>query len=224
MGTSPWSALVTPTALGSLCGVAFLYFVSLLGSRTLLPRNTPFIDRFTFIWLAFDGLIHTIYEGSFLWYSLPKPTVHSSTQPLAYLWKEYALADSRWGVGEETVVSLEILTVFIGAPLCFWIVYQLVKGDQARHYWIIVLCTGELYGGWMTFCPEWLTGSPSLDTSNPLYLWVYLVFMNFLWVFIPIYLMVDSYGQIAKALRLRSAISAPPSRNTRSKSMANKSH
>lgn len=27
---------------------------------------------------------------------------------------------------------------------------------------------------WMTFCPEWLTGSPNLDTSNPLYLWVYL--------------------------------------------------
>lgn len=26
----------------------------------------------------------------------------------------------------------------------------------------------------MTFCPEWLTGSPNLDTSNPLYLWVYL--------------------------------------------------
>jgi len=27
----------------------------------------------------------------------------------------------------------------------------------------------------MTFCPEWLTGSPNLDTSNALYLWVYLV-------------------------------------------------
>jgi hypothetical protein len=27
---------------------------------------------------------------------------------------------------------------------------------------------------WMTFCPEWLTASPNLDTSNPLYLWVYL--------------------------------------------------
>jgi hypothetical protein len=33
----------------------------------------------------------------------------------------------------------------------------------------------ELLSRWMTFCPEWLTGSPSLDTSNPLYLWVYLV-------------------------------------------------
>lgn len=27
----------------------------------------------------------------------------------------------------------------------------------------------------MTFCPEWLTGSPNLDTSNWLFLWVYLV-------------------------------------------------
>lgn len=27
----------------------------------------------------------------------------------------------------------------------------------------------------MTFCPEWLTGSPNLETSNFLYLWVYLV-------------------------------------------------
>ena len=28
---------------------------------------------------------------------------------------------------------------------------------------------------WLTFGPEWLTGSPNLDTSNALYLWVYLV-------------------------------------------------
>lgn len=27
----------------------------------------------------------------------------------------------------------------------------------------------------MTFCPEWLTGSPNLNTSNMLFLWVYLV-------------------------------------------------
>jgi hypothetical protein len=82
------------------------------------------------------------------------------------------------------------------------IVYQIVKRDPVRHYWIVVLSTAELYGGcvfpfwftwwpteigaqadddffstrsWMTFCPEWLTGSPSLDTSNPLFFWVYLV-------------------------------------------------
>jgi len=27
----------------------------------------------------------------------------------------------------------------------------------------------------MTFCPEWITGSPNLDTSNVLDFWVYLV-------------------------------------------------
>ena len=88
--------------------------------------------------------------------------------------KEYARADFRWGFSDPTVVSLEILTVLGAGPMCCYILYQLVKKDPARHYWIVVLCTAELYGGWMTFCPEWLTGSPNLDTSNPLYLYVYL--------------------------------------------------
>jgi hypothetical protein len=105
-----------------------------------------------------------------------------------------------------------VLTVLGAGPLAAFIVYQIVKRDPARHYWIIVLSTAEIYGGcvtdlcpfllgylgagaytrekewraddfprfasWMTFCPEWLTGSPSLDTSNPLFLWVYL-FVSF---------------------------------------------
>jgi len=57
----------------------------------------------------------------------------------------------------------------------------------------------------MTFCPEWLTGSPSLDTSNALYFWVYLVFMNVLWVIIPVWLMYDSYTHIAGSLRSAQA-------------------
>ena len=77
--------------------------------------------------------------------------------------------------------------------MCCYILKQLANDDPARHYWLIVLSTAELYGGfvsieckwrhfylfifysWMTFCPEWLTGSPNLNTSNALYLWVYLV-------------------------------------------------
>jgi len=57
----------------------------------------------------------------------------------------------------------------------------------------------------MTFCPEWLTGSPSLDTSNPLFFWVYLVFMNIIWVIIPMWLMYDSYTHIAGSLRAAQA-------------------
>lgn len=88
--------------------------------------------------------------------------------------KEYAAADYRWGFSDPTVVALELLTVLGAGPLCCYILKQLVDDDPARHYWIVVLSTAELYGGWMTFCPEWLTGSPNLNTSNALHLWVYL--------------------------------------------------
>lgn len=37
--------------------------------------------------------------------------------PFAKLWQEYAKADKRWGGVDLGVVSLEVLTVFVGAPL-----------------------------------------------------------------------------------------------------------
>lgn len=163
-------------------------------------------------------MIHFSFEGSFLYLSTFGRSVNTSVGPFAELCeylptsnftrltfccltagKEYTRADARWGTSDPTVVSLEILTVLGAGPMCCYIVNQIVKNDPARHYWIVVLSTAELYGGyvassavqmflrlklgiglgffisWMTFCPEWLTGSPSLDTSNPLYLWVYLV-------------------------------------------------
>ena len=61
--------------------------------------------------------------------------------------KEYALADFRWAVADPTVVSLEILTVLGAGPLALYIASLLARDDPARHYWIIVLSTAELYGG-----------------------------------------------------------------------------
>jgi len=39
--------------------------------------------------------------------------------------------------------------VFGAAPLAAYIAYQIVKGDPTRYYWIIVLGTAELYGGYV---------------------------------------------------------------------------
>lgn len=63
--------------------------------------------------------------------------------------REYTAADARWGTADPTVVSLELLTVFGAGPLAALIVYQIVKRDPARHYWIVVLSTAELYGGYV---------------------------------------------------------------------------
>nr|GAT60110.1 predicted protein [Mycena chlorophos] len=191
----------TVTSAVSLAGVVALYVIASVAANALLPKNASWINRFTFIWLAFDGMTHFTFEGSFLYLSTFGRSVNTSVGPLADMWREYAAADFRWGTADATVVSLEILTVLGAGPMCFYILKQLVQDDPARHYWIVVLSTAELYGGWMTFCPEWITGSPNLDTSNALFLWVYLFFLNIIWVIIPIGLMVHSYGEIAKSLR-----------------------
>ena len=57
-----------------------------------------------------------------------------------------------------------------------------------------------IFSGWMTFCPEWLVGSPSLDTSSALYLWCYLVFFNGLWVIIPFLLLWHSWKEMEELL------------------------
>ncbi|OSD07261.1 Emopamil-binding protein [Trametes coccinea BRFM310] len=203
MSASP--QIFTATSAYSLAFVTGVGVAAYLAAKSLLPKNASWQDRVTFIWLAFDGIIHYTLEGSFVYYSLFGRQVNTSSGPMAQMWKEYALADSRWGTADPTIVSLELLTVFGVGTMCFYVLKQLIQRDPARHYWIIVLSTSELYGGWMTFCPEWLTGSPSLDTSNALFLWVYLVFMNVIWVFVPLWLMYDSYGHIASSLRLAQA-------------------
>ncbi|KAI0079137.1 Emopamil-binding protein [Panus rudis PR-1116 ss-1] len=195
----------TQTSAYSLGFVAVVGLAAWLSAKKFLPKNARWQDKVTWIWLAFDAMIHFTFEGSFLYLSVFGRQVNTSTGPFAELWKEYARADARWGVSDPTVVSLELLTVLGVGPMCCYVLKQLASNDPARHYWIVVLSTAELYGGFMTFGPEWLTGSPSLDTSNFLYLWVYLFFMNFLWVIIPLWLMYDSYGHIAKSLRFYQA-------------------
>ena len=58
----------------------------------------------------------------------------------------------------------------------------------------------------MTFAPEWLTGNQNLDGSNFMFLWVYLVFFNMLWVFLPIYAMYVSFEDMKNAFLMRKSM------------------
>ena len=93
----------------------------------------------------------------------------------AKLWQEYAKADKRWGGADLNIISLEILTVFIGGPLAIYVSELIRKGGGSPQggaksarmwFWGSLLATGELYGGFMTFAPEWLSGNVNLDTSS----------------------------------------------------------
>jgi len=57
----------------------------------------------------------------------------------------------------------------------------------------------------MTFAPEWLTANQNLDTSNFMFLWVYLVFFNTLWVGFPLYAMWVAFKDIGEAFQAKEA-------------------
>ncbi|KAK5164721.1 hypothetical protein LTR04_001668 [Oleoguttula sp. CCFEE 6159] len=140
------------------------------------------------------------------------------TGPFSRLWQEYARADRRWGGVDLTVVSLELLTVCVAGPMALMICEMLrrreVRGEGSTRgvrsgkvwFWMVMLATGELYGGFMTFAPEWLSGSPNLDTSNFMYTWVYLFFFNTLWVWFPLWVLYEAYRNINGAFAQTSSL------------------
>ncbi|KAJ5776674.1 uncharacterized protein N7511_001685 [Penicillium nucicola] len=200
--------------------------------QTLVPANKT-RDRVLFFWHAYDALTHIFIEGSFLYecffsyttvvgisnvepFFLNRPDraygPAYGTGPSSRLWQEYAKADRRWAGADLTVVSLELLTVFLGGPAAIYICYLLCKssnekisaksrGSVKATLWFVstALATAELYGGFMTFAPEWLTGSSQLATEDPVYLWLYLFFFNTLWVFIPLWVLWEAGKELRAA-------------------------
>lgn len=57
----------------------------------------------------------------------------------------------------------------------------------------------------MTFCPEWLTDNINLDTTNFMYKWIYLIFFNTVWVWIPLWVIWYSVVDISSAMQVRDA-------------------
>lgn len=149
-------------------------------------------DRWILLWLFYDVIVHLTLEGPFVYMSLVG-TVETSEGPLAELWREYGKADSRWLISDPTIVSIEILTVVLDSMLALLLIHAVLKDKYYRHWLQVALSVCELYGGWMTFCPDWLMGSPHLDTSSRLHMWVYLVFFNGIWVVVPVLLLIQSW-------------------------------
>ncbi|KAI0123055.1 ebp domain-containing protein [Xylariales sp. AK1849] len=224
--------LFDQTTLVSLASTLAILAIAYVGSLAALPASTSASLRGLFIWHAFDALIHFFLEGSFLYHcffswmplsSVKNPLVLAPTahyflghtdraygsqaggeNPFAQLWMVYAKADKRWAGADLTVISLELLTVFVAGPLACLICYGIAKKDPRTNVLMIIVATMELYGGFITFCPEWLTMNYNLDTSNFMYKWVYLVFFNMLWVFIPLYAIWVSVRDINDAFLARS--------------------
>jgi EXPERA (EXPanded EBP superfamily) len=153
-----------------------------------------------------------IVQGAFLGHNDRLYGAWYSDGPMARLWQEYAKADKRWGGADVTIISLELLTVFGAGPLAGYVASLIVgavnehkdmayrAGLEAKLWWVAtVLSTAELYGGFITFAPEWLSGNTMLEGGDVVYLWLYLVFFNMIWVFIPIWILWASWTEMGSA-------------------------
>lgn len=223
--------LDVPTALCIGFALSFLPIASVL-SKSLIPASHT-RNRILFFWHAYDALTHLFIEGSFLYECFFSYTSIASgvvrepfflgykdrlygaaygSGPSARLWQEYAKADHRWASADVTVISLELLTVFLGGPAALYVCYLVYKASSPRatasvrgaakaKLWLVApaLATAELYGGFMTFAPEWLTGSTQLETKDPVYLWFYLFFFNTLWVWVPIWVLWEAVKELRTA-------------------------
>ncbi|EMC99024.1 hypothetical protein BAUCODRAFT_31308 [Baudoinia panamericana UAMH 10762] len=161
------------------------FFSYTTNTSGLWQPNKPFVSPYLPPNVYFLGRADRIYGADY------------GSSPFSALWREYAKADRRWGGSDLTVISLELLTVFIAGPMALWICNSLRTQRPDSWFWMVVLATGELYGGFMTFAPEWLAGNPNLNTTNFMYLWVYLFFFNTLWVWIPLWILWEAYQRIS---------------------------
>lgn len=176
MSTSSASSglVIDTTTVLSLLSTLAILATAYLTSLSAIPATSGPKTRFLFTWHAFDALIHFLLEGSYLYNCFfsfgpsSNPLTHSFLAPnthflghenrlygaaygssaFSLLWQEYAKADLRWAGTDLTVISLELLTVFLGGPIAVWICVCLAKGRVgSAWFWMCVLATGELYGG-----------------------------------------------------------------------------
>mmetsp|Transcript_40506 Transcript_40506/g.65695 ORF Transcript_40506/g.65695 Transcript_40506/m.65695 type:complete len:184 (+) Transcript_40506:2279-2830(+) len=148
------------------------------------------VERLTVLWYFIDTLTHIVLEGAFVFVSL-LGTVNESKSILALPWKEYAKADLRWGISDPTVVSIELITVVLDGLLAAIMVDATMYRRPWKHVVQIILCTCELYGDWMTFAPEWLSGNTNLSNQWH-HVYIYLWFCNGIWVVVPLFLLTQS--------------------------------
>jgi hypothetical protein len=93
-----------------------------------------YADAVCLVWFALDAFTHLVIEASYVALALG-PTAAKSRSPFGAIWREYGRADKRWAGRDATVISLELLTVFVGGPASAAMVYAVLKcvADARKH-------------------------------------------------------------------------------------------
>ncbi|XP_053704532.1 3-beta-hydroxysteroid-Delta(8),Delta(7)-isomerase [Synchiropus splendidus] len=178
--------------------LAFLFCASgvFLALTWLITAGLGSWRRLALSWFAICGFIHGVIEG---WFSLYHDVIPGDQSLLSQLWKEYGKGDSRYMIEDNFTICMETVTACLWGPLSCWIVFAFLTNQSYRFVLQLVVSLGQLYGAVLYFFTEHRDGYSHSQLGHPVFFWFYFVFMNSLWIVIPLALIVDAWRQMSTA-------------------------
>ncbi|KAF9356370.1 hypothetical protein BGX26_005360 [Mortierella sp. AD094] len=148
-----------------------------------------FGNQLTFLWFVMCGFIHLFLEGYF---GIYHRTLAGDQSPLAQVWKEYSLSDSRY---------LSSDSFFAWGPLAFYIAYAMYTRQPTRYIAQLIISLGQLYGCTLYYLTTIIEGSPHCD-PHPYYYYFYFGFFNIFWMVVPSILMYTASRNLYRGMKL----------------------
>ncbi|KAG0307200.1 hypothetical protein BGZ97_000474 [Linnemannia gamsii] len=170
-------------------------------------------NQLTFLWFVMCGFIHLFLEGYF---GIYHKTLAGDQHPLAQVWKEYSLSDSRYLSSDSFVLIMERITAFAWGPLAFFTAYAMYHNRPARHIAQLIISLGQIYGCALYYATTMVEGSPHCD-PHPYYYYFYFGFFNIFWMIVPSILMHNSIKNLYRAMKVAVAAETQTSKAKKSK-------
>eukprot|EP01137_Pigoraptor_chileana_P035238 Opistho-2@28965 len=154
-------------------------------------------------WFLFNGaIIHIFLDG-----------LVGLVHRMPVLSELYNVLDKRYHGHDPSVVLISALELFFMGPACLLLFYAILQNKSYRHPLQIIVCAVQVMGTYIFTGDEILVGFKDIPTDfeytfttdKVIFFWIFFVFANTLWVVLPTGLMLKSYYEISKAMKVSSS-------------------
>ncbi|OQD78304.1 hypothetical protein PENDEC_c001G07141 [Penicillium decumbens] len=200
VGYSPNQTSVLELLVSAGGGCAALLGLTFAVTSYVRP-SLRLADRIAILWFVLSGTLHCFFEGYFM---IHHDRMASAQDLFGRLWKEYALSDSRYMTSDTLVLCMETMTVLLWGPLCFGVAYLITIEGSLRHPIQLMVCMSHLYGDTLYYATslfDHYVNGVAYCRPEGYYFWLYYFLMNFIWIVVPSYYLLDSVKTISGAIR-----------------------
>eukprot|EP01024_Parvocaulis_polyphysoides_P021812 TRINITY_DN20364_c0_g1_i5.p2 TRINITY_DN20364_c0_g1~~TRINITY_DN20364_c0_g1_i5.p2 ORF type:complete len:237 (-),score=13.81 TRINITY_DN20364_c0_g1_i5:511-1221(-) len=180
---------------GYFLSVGLISLITFFWSGTVKHFNS--VERYLVCWFAWTAATHIILEGAFV---IDDKFYENQNEfnVLAETWKEYAKADARYASRDKSVLFVEIAAAFFEGPLLALAIFGMAAKSSWRHFVIVVASLCQLYGVVLYYYTVF-TDKIVYYRPEPLYFYFYLIFMNGIWVVVPLFCILYSGHELCRA-------------------------